>query len=197
LGSLVVVAAGNEAASVPSYPARFSSQYSHVISVGAFGSSDSLASFSNDVGNSRSVQVDAPGDGIFSTYTGGGYATLSGTSMAAPHVAGLAALMLSANPYVTSAELRTLLARGTIGQASDSDSLGKASAKSSVAYAAAELNFEGAALSSKPISNSNSQVTLASPFSRISYEEVTRLSTSTIAIDSLFSNPNFRRTVTC
>jgi subtilisin family serine protease len=195
-GSLVVIAAGNEAASVPSYPARFSSQYSHVISVGAYGSSGSLASFSNDVGNSRSVQVDAPGAGIFSAYVGGGYATLSGTSMAAPHIAGLASLILSANPNLTSPELRSLLAQGTIGKANGSDSLGKASAKSSVAYAAAGLSFDGASLSTKPSTNSSSQVARASSFSTIGSREVTRLSTTSIAIDSLFSNSNFRGNLT-
>jgi len=139
IGSIIIAAAGNESAAVPGYPARFSSTDSNVISVGAFNSSRSLASFSNRVGNSGSVQVDAPGVGIYSTYMGGGYATLSGTSMATPHVAGLAALILSANPTLTSRELRELLATGTSGHAAGSDSIGMANAATSVAYAAAGL----------------------------------------------------------
>jgi subtilisin family serine protease len=137
LGSLVIAASGNESASIPSFPARFSASDSNVISVGAYTSSGSLARFSNDVGNSNSIQVDAPGSGIFSTYLGGSYATLSGTSMASPHVAGLAALILSSNPNLTSSQLRDLLTTGTIGRVTGSDSLGSASAKTSVAYAAA------------------------------------------------------------
>ena len=140
LGSIIIIAAaGNESAAVPGYPARFSATDDNVISVGAYSSSGSIASFSNRVGNSGSVQIDAPGVGIYSTYLGGGYATMSGTSMASPHIAGLAALTLSANPSLTSRELRDLLATGTSGRAVGSDSFGKANASITVAYAAAGL----------------------------------------------------------
>ena len=139
LGSLIVAAAGNESSSTPGYPARFSAYRDNVISVGAFRSSGRLAGFSNDVGSSGSVQVDAPGVGIFSSYVGGGYASMSGTSMAAPHVAGMAALILSANPNLTSPELRNLLAAGVQGRAIGSDAIGNVSATHSVAYAAVGL----------------------------------------------------------
>lgn len=139
LGSLIVAAAGNESAAIPSFPARFSASDSNVISVGAINSSGALAGFSNDVGGSGAIQVDAPGVGIFSTYVGGGYASLSGTSMASPHVAGLAALMLSSNPNLTSPAIRELLATGTVGKAFGTDAIGSANAMTSVAYAAAGL----------------------------------------------------------
>jgi subtilisin family serine protease len=136
LNVLVVVAAGNEYASTPSYPARLSASMTNVISVGAYASSNSIASFSNDVGSSGAVQVDAPGVNVYSTYIDGRYTTLSGTSMATPHVAGLAALALSANNSLTANQLRTLIVEGTNRSISGSDSNGGINAAITVALAA-------------------------------------------------------------
>ncbi len=101
-GALVVAAAGNDYGGPVSYPAAYDS----VVAVSATNSNDGLASFSS-VG--PEVELAAPGASILSTYKDGGYATLSGTSMATPHVSGVAALAWEANPLLSNAEVRSLL----------------------------------------------------------------------------------------
>lgn len=87
-GAIIVAAAGNNANNSPVYPAA----YPGVIAVSASDQNDSLASFSS---YGSDIYVSAPGVNIISTYSSGGYATMSGTSMAAPLVSGLIGLALS------------------------------------------------------------------------------------------------------
>ena len=108
-GILFAAAAGNEGQnndSSPHYPSNFI--LPNVISVAATNTSDQLASFSNR--GEQTVWLGAPGSGILSTTPGNAYASLSGTSMATPHVAGAAALLYSLNPNLTPNRLRALLA---------------------------------------------------------------------------------------
>ncbi|MGG6449479.1 S8 family peptidase [Pseudobacillus badius] len=95
---VMISAAGNENTIQPSYPAA----YPEVLSVSAVDNTGRRASFSN---YGDYIDVSAPGVQITSTYFNQQYAALSGTSMASPHVAGLAGLLLSANPNLTNQEV--------------------------------------------------------------------------------------------
>ncbi|TAE61319.1 MAG: peptidase S8 [Nostocales cyanobacterium] len=104
---IVVMAAGNEGASQPSYPARYADNFG--LAVGAVNQNNQMSDFSNRAGSQEIKYVTAPGESIYSTVPNNQYATYSGTSMAAPHVAGVVALMLSANPNLTATQVRDIL----------------------------------------------------------------------------------------
>ncbi len=123
-GVTVVAAAGNDGVDAASFvPAA----YDEVIAVSAFTDFDGQRSFAGcqadfsdygyqcddtlaDFSNYGSViDVTAPGVHVLSDWIDGGQTTISGTSMAAPHVAGAAALVLAANPSLSPAQVRALL----------------------------------------------------------------------------------------
>ncbi|MFN3652489.1 MAG: S8 family serine peptidase [Armatimonadota bacterium] len=114
-GILFVAAAGNGGDDgvgdyndwEPHYPANYNAWSDNVISVAATQRDDALCDFSNR--GFESVDIAAPGESILSTARGGGYTYMSGTSMATPHVAGAAALVLSVEPRLTVGELKEQL----------------------------------------------------------------------------------------
>lgn len=106
-GVVVVAAAGNSGTSDGSgdtviYPAKYDS----VIAVAATDSTDKRAWWSS---TGPAVELSAPGVNIYSTWKGTGYNTISGTSMASPHVAGTAALLLAAKPGISNVDARAML----------------------------------------------------------------------------------------
>ncbi|PDO10272.1 MAG: hypothetical protein BLM47_07895 [Candidatus Reconcilbacillus cellulovorans] len=101
---VLVAAVGNDNTDKPGYPAA----YPEVLAVGATGPNRKKAAFSN---YGDYLDVVAPGIGIASTYPNGRYAAMSGTSMASPHVAALAALIRSVNPRLTNAEVYDIIRR--------------------------------------------------------------------------------------
>jgi thermitase len=90
-GSVLVAAAGNDGDGTLNYPAA----YPEVVSVAATDHNDARASFSNA---NADVEIAAPGVSILSTWNNGGYNTISGTSMATPHVSGVTALIWNRYP---------------------------------------------------------------------------------------------------
>ncbi len=106
-GVVLVAAAGNSNVNTMFYPAA----YTECIAVAATQSGDAKASFSN---YGTWVDISAPGNNIYSTLPGNAYGNLSGTSMACPLVAGLAGLMLSLNPLLTTADVRNCIVNNAV-----------------------------------------------------------------------------------
>lgn len=121
-GILFIAAAGNgnqggkaiNIDSKPSYPASYTN--SNIISVAAITSSGAIASFSNY--GAASVDLGAPGVGIYSTLPPNTYGSYSGTSMATPHVTGAAALYASTHVGATAANIKSAILASTVATSS-------------------------------------------------------------------------------
>lgn len=97
-GAIVFACAHNYSTNSPYYPAACE----NAIAVSATTASDTLAGFSNF---GSWIDISAPGTSIFTTTKGGGYGSWSGTSFSSPLAAGLAALIFSANPQLSNADV--------------------------------------------------------------------------------------------
>lgn len=104
-GTLMVFAAGNYGSGGPvmDYPGNFND---NILTVGSITSTGSRSSFS---GYGPKLDVVAPGSNILSTMPNNGTGSMNGTSMAAPHVTGLVALILSVNPCLTGQQVRDII----------------------------------------------------------------------------------------
>jgi subtilisin family serine protease len=176
-GVLVIAAAGNNNNSNGFYPASFA----HVVSVAATNNSDQRASFSN---YGPAVDLSAPGVSITSTYVNATYRAMSGTSMATPHVVGLAALIRSAHPTYTVDEVETAMEitakdLGTAGR-DDKFGYGRIQAADAVAWEGPDLIPPTAALN-LPSNGATNVVETIRP--RVVFsEDVTGASSATIAL---------------
>lgn len=132
---ILVAATGNDSTDQPGYPAA----YPQVISVAAVDRDGEWAEFSN-FGNY--VDVTAPGVAIASTYPGNAYAELSGTSMAAPHVTALAALIRSSYPELSNTRVKQIINQTTtdLGQPGYDDYYGNGLINIAEALQAAHKN---------------------------------------------------------
>ena len=116
-GVVFAVAAGNSGVDACTQSPARAGTHNGVITVGATGSNDAEASWSN---YGSCVDIWAPGVNILSTARGGGTTTMSGTSMASPHVAGVAALYLSGVPGASASLAESSLKTNSVGTGTNS-----------------------------------------------------------------------------
>lgn len=106
--ALHLIAAGNDSNNNdvnPTYPGSY--DLPNIVTVAASDRNDRMASFSNY--GATSVDLSAPGVAIYSTVTGNKYKNLDGTSMATPHVSGVAGLIVAQYPGITNEEIKARL----------------------------------------------------------------------------------------
>ncbi len=149
-GHLFVAAAGNDGVNTdvtPSYPASY--DLDNIVSVAATDDNDALAGFSNF--GAVTVDLGAPGVSILSTTPANTYSSFSGTSMATPHVAGTAALLLAADPTLDVVALKAALL----------DSVDAVAALAGLTVSGGRLNAANALASLVRVDVTPAEVTLA------------------------------------
>lgn len=122
-GVLIFAAAGNESQR-PTYtmPVGNPAACASIFAIAAIDHQRRIADFSNCMMDTiGAVDFSAPGKAVYSAWTGGGFKTISGTSMATPHVAGIAALILQQNPALSASQVLGLMRQHCtpLGSASD------------------------------------------------------------------------------
>ena len=140
-GILFVASAGNSGLNAdfsPSYPGAY--DLDGIISVAATDHNDQIAGFSNY--GLTSVDLGAPGVSTYSTEPGNSYGFKSGTSMAAPHVAGAAAMLMAASPGISISEVKDILL-STSDPITALDGITVSGGRLNLANALAEIGDEG------------------------------------------------------
>ena len=106
-GCVIICATGNDSISQVSFPANYKPEILAVGSITKYGERSTFSNYGVD------LDILAPGDTIFSTIPNNSASYMYGTSMAAPHVTGIAALILELNPDLTGQEVRDILEQST------------------------------------------------------------------------------------
>ena len=174
VGVVNVFGAGNDGTNndaAPFDPASYSSE--SIVSVASSGSSDRRSSFSNY--GATSVDLAAPGENILSTYPFGDYQYLSGTSMATPHVAGVAALLAKMDPTLSVPAIKALLL----------DNVDQSSKWTGKVVSGGRLNaYRAAAAVGSVASNTPPTVAIASPIQGATFKAPVTITVDAVAGDS-------------
>jgi subtilisin family serine protease len=129
-GAVIVIAAGNEGKAQADWPGRYAADprfAGSIVTVGALNKQGEMAGFSNRAGAARAAFIAAPGQKVVTDCDADTCALISGTSFAAPHVAGALALLMQAFPDMTGRQALDLILRSaqTAGIAQDDTVYGR------------------------------------------------------------------------
>ena len=172
LGIINIFGAGNDGTdndASPFDPASYDSD--SIVAVASSGTTDRPSFFSNY--GATSVDLAAPGESILSTYPGGAYQTLSGTSMATPHVAGVAALLVKLDPTLTVPAMKQLLL----------DNVDQSSRWTGKVVSGGRLNAWRAAAAVGASANTPPSVSITAPFDGVSYKAPALVPLEAVASD--------------
>jgi subtilisin family serine protease len=117
-GAVIIIAAGNDSRPLPAWPARYASDprfAGSIVAVGAVNKQGEMADFSDRAGPARAAYISAPGQKVVTDCDAQTCALISGTSFAAPHVAGALALLMQAFPNMTGRQALDLILRSAQG----------------------------------------------------------------------------------
>jgi subtilisin family serine protease len=183
-GALVIAASGNTPGAPIGPPAR----WDNVMAVGSTNNRDQVSSFTT---TGPELSISAPGTDVYSTYAAlfsGDYTFQSGTSMAAPHVAGAACLVWSMDPSLTNAQVRTILE-------SSADDLGTPGWNPQFGHG--RVNVHAAVLAVQPLGNDTCDTAIAVGDGVTDYSNSNATTTGPVEVDhcNFFGDSNVQNDV--